>query len=315
MFKPLSNSAIIGVTSPAWIPVRDRLASGVQYLQGKGYTIRTGDNINKTYGYFAGTESERLDDLHDLYTAPDVEMIICTRGGWGGLRMVNRLSYQIVSENPKPLVGYSDITTLHLAIYKMAGIPSLSGPMVAVEMAKGIHPFTEKHFWGQVYNKERQYVFNYSETGAKTMLAGKAEGILLGGCLSMVAGLLGTPFCPDYTDKILFIEDVGEKPYKIDRYLAQLMQAGVLAGIKGLILGDFIDCEAEKDETSFTIAQLIDHYFSDAKYPVIYNFPYGHGEVKFTMPIGMNVKLETKKETLTLDNPFFGNKYANLLDI
>jgi len=219
--------------------------------------------------------------------------------------MVDRIAYDLIAENPKPLVGYSDITTLQLAIYTMIGLPSLSGPMVAVEMGKGIRPFTEKHFWGQVRNKSRQYIFNYEETSTRSMQPGKTEGILLGGCLSMITGLLGTPFCPDFSDKILFIEEVGEKPYKIDRYLAQLQQAGVFQKIKGLILCDFVDCVAEKDETSFTINQLFTEYFSDAKYPVIYDFPYGHGDIKFTMPIGMFVKLNTAKNTLVLNNPFY----------
>lgn len=309
MFRKLSNSAIVGITSPAFIPIRERLANGVQYLQSQGLTVRSGDNINKTFGYFAGTEAERLDDLHDLYSDPKVELILCTRGGWGGLRLVDKLAYQLIQENPKPLIGYSDITTLQLAIFKMTGIPSLSGPMVAVEMGKGIDPFTEKHFWGQIRNKETHYKFDFSSTSTKTLLPGSVQGIMLGGCLSMVAGLLGTPYCPDYTDKILFIEDVGEKPYKIDRYLAQLKQAGILDRISGLILGDFLDCQPEAGEVSFDLKQIFDQYFANAGYPVIYNFPYGHGDVKFTMPVGVATQLDTKNFTLEFENPFFADPY------
>jgi muramoyltetrapeptide carboxypeptidase len=307
MFKKIDEGCTIGIVSPAYIPNQDNLISGVKYLQNRTYNVRTGENIDKEHGYFAGTEEQRLDDLHDMYTDPGVKMIFCTRGGWGGLRMIDRIGYQLIAENPKPLIGYSDITTLQMSIYRMTGVPSISGPMVSVEFGKGIHPFTEEHFWGQVLNKDIEYVFNWSETKTIDLKPGRTDGILLGGCLSMICGLLGTPYCPDFTDTILFIEDVGEKPYKIDRYLAQLRQAGVFNQIQGLILGEFLDCEPDKDETSFTVDEILMEYFSNAKYPVLMDFPYGHGDIKFSMPIGMHVKLDTRKETLTIANPFYND--------
>ncbi len=305
MFKKIEDGCTIGVVSPAFIPDRERVIAGVKYLQNRTYNIRAGENLNKECGYFAGKEEERLDDLHDMYTDTEVRMIICTRGGWGGLRMIDRIGYNLVAENPKPLVGYSDITTLQLAIYRMTGVPSISGPMVGVEMGKGIDPFTEKHFWGQILNKNLEYKFMWGSTKTVELRSGRTDGILLGGCLSMVCSMLGTPFCPDFTDSILFIEDVGEKPYKIDRYLAQLRQAGVFNKIRGLILGDFLDCKADEGETSFSVDEIIREYFSQVKFPVIYRFPYGHGDVKFSMPIGVHAQLDTRRESLTLANPFY----------
>jgi muramoyltetrapeptide carboxypeptidase len=305
MFDRLKTGDILGLVSPAFIPDNNRVIEGVKYLQHEGYQVRAAENLNKKHGYFAGTERERLDDLHDMYTDTEVKMILCTRGGWGGLRMIDKIGYDLVAENPKPLVGYSDITTLQLAIYRMTGIPSISGPMVGVEMGKGIHPFTAQHFWGQIYNKALEYKFNFEDTQTKILRGGKTDGILLGGCLSMVAGLMGSPFSPDYTNNILYLEDIGEKPYKIDRYLAQLRQSGILKSIGGLILGDFIDCVAEEGDTSFTIDEILADYFSNAPYPVISHFPYGHGDVKFSMPTGVHVKLDTKRKILTLNNPFY----------
>ena len=305
MFKKIEDGCTIGVVSPAFIPNRERVIAGVKYLQNRTYNIRAGENLNKEYGYFAGREEERLDDLHDMFTDTEVRMIICTRGGWGGLRMIDRIGYNLIAENPKPLVGYSDITTLQLAIYRMTGVPSFSGPMVGVEMGKGIDPFTEKHFWGQILNKNLEYSFNWGTTKTLELRSGRTDGILLGGCLSMVCSMLGTPFCPDFTDSILFIEDVGEKPYKIDRYLAQLRQAGVFNKIRGLILGDFLDCNADEGETSFSVDEIIREYFSQVKFPVIYHFPYGHGDVKFSMPIGVHAQLDTRRESIILANPFY----------
>ena len=175
--------------------------------------------------------------------------------------------------------------------------------MVGIELGKGIDPFTEKHFWGQLFNDQVAYELDLTETTSEVFVRGEAIGTLLGGCLSLVCHLLGTPFSPDFKGSILFLEDVGEQPYKIDRYFAHLKQAGVFDKISGLILGEFLDCE-DDDERSFTINDLIDQYFSKATFPVIKNFPYGHGDVKFSMPVGMATTLDTDKNYLRVTNPF-----------
>ncbi len=303
MFKKIGKNSTIGLVSPAWIPVMDRLTIGIRYLESKDLRVKRGDNLGKTYGYFAGTDDERIADLHQMYADPEVEMIICSRGGWGGLRLINQIDYELIKNNPKPLIGYSDITTLQLAIWAKTGIPSISGPMVGVEMGKEMNGFTEKHFWGQLFNNNQEYELDLGTTSSQTLIAGEAKGNLLGGCLSLVSHLLGTPFSPDYEGAILFLEDVGEQPYKIDRYLAHLKQTGVFDTIGGVILGEFLDCE-DDNERSFTISELIDHYFSQATFPVIQNFPYGHGEVKFSMPVGVISSLDTNQKRFRVSNPF-----------
>jgi muramoyltetrapeptide carboxypeptidase len=302
--KAVVNNGTVGIISPAYIPVDERMEKGIQYLNEKGFAIKTASNVGKTHGYFAGTDQERLDDFHQMFADPEIDFIICARGGWGGLRMVDKIDYKLIQGNPKLIVGYSDITTLQLALWTKAGIPSLSGPMVGVEMGKGILPFTEQHFWEQILNKAPEYKFDFKMTDSIVLNTGEAEGTLLGGCLSLVSHLLGTPYSPDYSGAILFLEDVGEKPYKIDRYLAHLKQAGVFDKINGLILGDFIDCEPEEDEVSFRLDEILDEYFSCAGYPVLKNFPYGHGDLKFSMPIGVKTSINTDKGEL---------KFANLL--
>jgi muramoyltetrapeptide carboxypeptidase len=302
--QAVKKNSTIGIISPAYIPVNSRLEKGIQYLENRGYSIKKGNNVGKKLAYFAGTDQERLNDIHQMFSDPDVDMIVSARGGWGGLRLVDKLDYDLISRNPKLFVGYSDITTLQLAIWTQTGIPSLSGPMVAVEMGKGILSFTENHFWDQVHNPDREYMFNFKQTNTVTLYSGSATGNLLGGCLSLVSHLLGTPYSPDYRGAILFLEDVGEKPYKIDRYLAHLKQAGVFDKISGLILGDYIDCEAEEDEVSFTVDDILNDYISEMNIPVIKNFPYGHGDLKFSMPIGVEVTLDTEASLLKLGNLF-----------
>jgi muramoyltetrapeptide carboxypeptidase len=307
MFKPIQNNSTIGIISPAWIPKDERMQKGFRYLEEKGFKVKKSKNLGKQFGYFAGTDEERLDDLHAMYIDPVIDIILCARGGWGGLRLVDKLNYDLIQKNPKPLVGYSDITTLQLAIYKKTGIPSLSGPMLGVEMGMGIIPFTEKHFWGQIQNSDQEYTLELAESGGSVINKGSSGGVLLGGCLSLVSHLLGTPYSPDYSGTILFLEDVGEKPYKIDRYFAHLKQSGVFAKINGLILGKFVDCTAEEDEISFNIDELINQYFTDYSYPIIKDFPYGHSELKFTMPLGAHTKLDTKSGEIRFEN-LFGKK-------
>ena len=308
MFKKISKDSTIGLLSPAYIPLKERVVNGIQYLKEKGYNVKLSSNFNKQHGYFAGTDQDRVDDIHELFADKEVSALLASRGGWGTLRFLDKLDYELIKNNPKPIIGYSDITTLQLAIWTKTGIGSISGPMCAVEMGKGIKEFTEKHFWGYIKNIDSDYKINLNETQSNVLCEGKVHGKLLGGCLSLVSFLHGTSYCPDFKDSILFLEDVGEKPYKIDRYFAHLKQAGVFDKISGLILGDFLDCEEEdendNDNSTFSLQSIIEEYFSNAKYPVICDFPYGHGDVKISMPIGVETTLDTFNKELKFGNLF-----------
>jgi len=304
MFRRISEGSTIGVLSPAYIPLKERVTNGINYLEELGYKVKLSTNVNKKHGYFAGTDQERIDDIHEMFADDEVSAILANRGGWGTLRLLDKLDFDLIKNNPKPFIGYSDITTLQLAIWKKTGIGSISGPMCAVEMGKGIKEFTEKHFWNYINNNESKYNIDLTATPAKIMNGGKAQGTLLGGCLSLVSFLMGTPYCPDFGGSVLFLEDVGEEPYKIDRYFAHLKQAGIFDKISGLILGDFLDCDDEEDETTFSIQAIIEDYFSDAPYPVLYNFPYGHDDIKVSMPVGAHTVLDIQNQSLQFENLF-----------
>ncbi|HGY57267.1 MAG TPA: LD-carboxypeptidase [Caldithrix abyssi] len=304
MLRRLPSKGTIGIFAPAYQPNQEKLARGISYLKAKGFTVVEGASLRASYGYFAGNDDLRLDDLHRLFADPQIDAIICARGGWGTLRLLDRIDYDLIQKNPKLFVGYSDITTLQLAFWTKAALPSLSGPMAAVEMGGGILPFTEQHFWDFIFNEEETYTIPLEPEEIAVWQTGQAEGPLLGGCLSLVSHQLGTPYSPDYNGAILFLEDVGEAPYKIDRYLAHLKQAGIFKQINGLILGNFIDCEEENGDASFTCEEVIRDYFAGADYPVIYNFPYGHGERKASMPVGAQAVLDTSNGWLKLKNIF-----------
>ena len=303
--KKISSKSKIGITAPAFPPDAVKLHNGIEYLQKRGHRVVLGDSCTSIQGYFAGSDELRVRELHQFFKDPQIDLIICARGGWGTLRFLDKLDYDLIKANPKLLVGYSDITTLQLAICKMSGLPSVSGPMVAVEMGNDILPFTEEHFWNQLYNTNTYYEYEWDRDEIEVWNRGRAQGRLLGGCLSMVSHQLGTPYSPDYTDSVLFIEDVGEEPFKIDRYLAHLKQNGIFNQIKGLILGNFLDCEDENESRKhIPVKAVLAEYFKEAPFPVIYNFPYGHGMRKVSMPIGAEAVLDTAKRRLSLQNIF-----------
>ena len=243
----------------------------------------------------------RADDINGMFADPDIDLIISARGGWGCMRLLDKLNYKLIADNPKLLVGYSDITTLQLALWHKCRLPSLSGPMVAVEMGTGILGFTEKHFWSILNKDEYQVELTESEIISKN--SKKNEGILLGGCLSLIACQCGTEYMPDFSGSVLFLEDVGEEPYRIDRYLAQLKLAGVFNNLNGLILGQFLDCKSDSKE-SFTVDEILEQYFGKAEYPVLKNIPYGHGMKKITMPIGFHTIIDGSRKTLIFKNSF-----------
>ncbi len=304
MLKRIHKGHKIGVIAPAFQPDFQKLEAGIQYLKDMNYSIVRGKSLNSKYGYLAGDDHLRTADIHQMFADPDISAIICARGGWGCLRLLDKLDYKLIKNNPKALIGYSNITTIQLAFWTKIALPSLSGPMVAVEMSQPLASFTEKHFWRQINNREAFYQFQFEMENTQIWKLGKAEGTLLGGCLSMIANLLGTPFSPDYSDCILFLEDVGEEPYRIDRYLSQLKQADIFRKINGVILGNFIEPDINIQKDSFTIKEVLHQYFNDTDYPVVYNFPYGHGNIKFTIPIGAKAVLDTRDRLLKIDNIF-----------
>jgi len=253
--------------------------------------------VRNQNGYLAGSDQQRADDFNDMFKNRDVKAILCSRGGYGCSRILPLIDFDQCRRHPKIVIGYSDVTILQLALFRICGLVTFSGPMVAIDIGKGLDPLTEGSFWQQI---SRPVLHSYilEEGGYSPVIyqGGAAEGRLLGGCLTSINSLLGTPFLPDFTGCILVLEDIGEDVYKIDRYFNQLFHAGILHCISGLIMGQFIDCEEEGNpNASFTIEQVIRHYTKDLNIPVMANLPYGHGEQKYTLPLGCLVRLDASR--------------------
>lgn len=294
----------VGIVTPGSPMLVERLEKGLDYLQKKGFRPLLGDHVYDSRGYLAGKDSDRARDLLAMFANPEVRAIFSTRGGYGTGRLLELLDYDLIARNPKIFLGYSDLTAIHLAIWKHTGLVTFSGPMVAVEMGLGIHPFTERYLWKTIGPDVGSELFPSSEKFRLHALAsGRARGILLGGCLSVLVSLLGTPHLPDFSGAVLILEDVGEEPYRIDRYLSQLRSAGILSQITGVILGEFLDCQGKEGQPTLSLQEIFADYFGPLGVPVVSGFPYGHGPRKFTVPVGVEVELDANKGTVRLLEP------------
>lgn len=293
----------IGIISPASRPLNlDRFEKGVAYLKEKGFQVKISPHALDQHGYLAGLDCDRAMDLNEMFRDPAVKIIICSRGGYGVPRLLHLIDYDVIRANPKIFVGYSDISALQQAILSQCGLVTYSGPMVAVEMGAGIDPLTEKHFFDLVFNPTCSHPLNSpGEMSFKILNHGTVEGTLLGGCLSVLCGVVGSPYLPDYQDSILVIEDIDEEPYSIDRNLSHLKAAGILHQVKGIVLGQFLDSEPkDPSKPSLTIEQVFKEIIGDLSVPIVYDYAYGHGPRKFTIPFGARARLDTFTETFEL---------------
>jgi len=305
ILKPakLKKGDTIGIISPASRPKDEtRIDRAVKYLEGLGYRVKEGKYARNSYGYLAGTDEERVQDLHDMFSDKSVKAIICTRGGYGTPRLLNKINYNIVKKNPKIFVGYSDITGLQMAFFKKAGLVTFSGPMAAVEMYDKIDPFTEESFWAMVTSSAKYGVMkNPDNEKFETVNNGTGTGRLIGGNLSLILSLFGTPYCPSFKDSILIFEDVDEEPYKTDRYLSQLRNGKVFEQINGMIIASMTDCgPTERTQPSLTLEQVLSDYYKDIKVPVISNLVYGHVSRKNTIPFGIKTKIDIKTKEIKI---------------
>jgi muramoyltetrapeptide carboxypeptidase len=300
IIKPhkLKRGDTVGFISPASSPEDStRIEKTVNYFEKLGYKTEVGKNVGKYNGYLAGTDDERLEDFHSMFKNKNVKAIICLRGGYGAPRLLHRIDYKLIKNNPKIFIGYSDITALQMAIFKKTGLVTFAGPMASVELFKKMPAYSEENFWAMITSSKK--IGKVSMPGKhklKAIVKGNAEGTLIGGNLAVFLGLMGTEYLPSFNDSILFFEDVGEVPYRIDRLLSQLRLSKAFTKARGLLLGQFTDCdEKDLDKRTLPLSKVFDDYINDLTIPVISNFPHGHVEIKMPIAYGTRVKLNANK--------------------
>lgn len=295
----LQKGDTIGVTAPAGPPDQEKLQRAIAFFNEMGLRVKLGRNIKQTRGFLAGTDEERLSDLHDMIIDPEVKAIIFARGGYGTGRLADCIDYELIRQNPKIIWGYSDITYLHTAIYQQTGLITFHGPMLASDIGKSDFDQFSAQLFRQLFTPTQ---LDYSEviSPLKVYTAGETVGQLVGGNLSLLVSTLGTPYEVETTGKLLLLEDIGEEPYRIDGMLNQLRLAGKLCGAHGIVLGDFSEVNS-KVNPSLTLDEVFTDYFSDFHGPVMSGFKIGHCFPHFSVPLGVWAKLSTIEKRLRIE--------------
>ena len=299
--KALQRGDIIGICAPSSPPSSpQKIQKGITYLESLGYRIEIGKNVYAKRGYLAGTDIQRASDLNALFGNPKAKAIFTVRGGYGVHRILPFLNYPLIKQNPKILVGYSDITALELALFTKTKLVTFSGPMVSVEMASDLSGATEESFWRFLTHPEPPNPLHFKkESPLKDNRNRFSNGRLLGGNLSLINSILGTTYFPSLSDCILLLEEIDERPYRIDRMLQQLKLAGTFKKINGIVWGKFINCNAEKGKPSLSLRQIMKDTFQQFVHPILEDIPYGHIKNSLTLPIGIRVQLDSTRNSLT----------------
>ena len=300
--KSLYKGARIAIVAPASCMKvvgeerEEKLKQLVQVLADIGLEAVLYPTCRSGYGYLGGTDEERAKDIMDAFTDPTIDGIFCLRGGYGVQRMLDLLDLDTIKENPKWFAGYSDITALHMTLNQKCDMVTYHAPMPSTEMITDEYDaytkeWLEKAMFGGLCGELPSY------TECETMNGGRAEGMLCGGNLSLIAASLGTPFELDTKDKILFLEDVGELPYRIDGMINHLRLAGKFEDCAGIVMGYYTNCEPE--ETSMTLKQIFKDLLPKNK-PVILNYSCGHQMPTMTLPLGKMAAMDADAKTLTI---------------
>lgn len=280
LIKPekLKSGDTIEIIAPSGEVDRNKIETAKNYFENKGFNVKLSRNLFKCKNYLAGDDDARLNDLHNAFLDTDVNAIICARGGYGAIRLINKIDYNIIKNNPKIFCGYSDITALSVMILKKSGLITFSGPMAQSTFGNiNINPHTEKTFWNTLDNVE----IKIFPKKLKTYKSGTCKGLLFGGNLSTLTSLCGVDFIPD-KKFIFFCEDLNEPVYKIDRYLTQLLNIPEFGqNLSGIILGDFLGVDNKKwlDDLFIEIAE-------NTNVPVLGGYPISHDLINSTIPCG-----------------------------
>lgn len=282
----------VAVLAPGAAVDQARIEAGIARLERDGLRVQRGTHLYARHGYLAGSDAARLADLHAAFADPGIKGILCARGGYGCGRLLPHLDLDLLRATPKVFVGHSDITYLLTHLVQRAGIVAFHGPLVAA-----LDDLATAALLATVSGDRAPWLL----TAPVVVQPGTAEGQLVGGCLSIITSMVGTPYALQTRGRIVFLEDVGEKPYRIDRMLTHLKQAGVFDGVAGVVFGEMIGCTAGSDEI-VRVLDVVREAFADAPFPVAYGLPSGHGHGTVTLPFGVHARLSGERLVL-LESP------------
>ncbi|ALC87279.1 peptidase S66 [Bacillus sp. FJAT-22090] len=297
--KRLQKGDTIGIIAPSSPPNLKQLNNSLAFLDELGLSYQMGKSVENVYGYLAGNDEDRLEDLHEMFANPDIAGIICAGGGYGSARYTDKIDFQLMNEHPKIFWGYSDITFLHTGMNLYSNIVTFHGPMLASDVGKSTFSDLSRKMFQQLFEPMELH-YTSAISPLTSVSGGVARGELTGGNLSLLASGIGTKYEVDTRDKILLIEDIGEEPYRVDGMLNQLRQAGKLDEAAGFVIGDFNDAEPKKRKVSLSLDEVLDHYLGGLGKPAVKGFNIGHCEPHFAVPLGAEAQLDAENLSLII---------------
>ncbi|AOR24947.1 S66 peptidase family protein [Clostridium taeniosporum] len=299
--KPLKKGdkiALLGLSSPT---TEERLDLSIKVMTDLGFEVIVGESCRSHYGYLSGEDKIRANDLNKMFFDKSISGIFAIRGGYGATRILDKLDYNVIKKNPKVFAGYSDVTAIHNVINCRCDLITFHAPMPATEIYKGLDEYSEYYFEKSIFkSKPLGKIINIKGMEMKSLVNGKAEGQLVGGNLSVICSTLGTPYEIDTKGKILFLEEIDEYPYKIDRMIMQLKQCNKFKDANGIILGKWTDCLPPKGRDSLSLMQIFDELIGEEEKPIIYNFCCGHCLPTMTLPLGAKVKINATNREINI---------------
>ena len=292
--KPLSSGSRVALVAPSGIlPDPAHIERAMDNARSLGWEPVLGANVSRLHGYLAGTDAERADDFNRALRDDSVDAVWCIRGGYGAMRILRDIDYPALKANPRPVIGFSDITAIHAALHRECGIVSFHGPTARGELSD--------------FSREsliRALVERVDPCGvarnARTVAPGKARGRLAGGNLALVASLIGTPWSVDFDGAILVLEDVDEAVYRVDRMMRQLLLAGALSRCAAIVAGDFRPPQGETAEQNRTIDDVFMEVADEAGIPCLAGAPFGHIHDQWTIPLGAQAMVDTDDRSLRI---------------
>ena len=307
--KRLKNGDTVGIVSPA-APVygKEKIEIMQESMEALGFNVEISNHVTAQWGYFAGEDKLRADEVNKMFADPNIDGIVCARGGWGCSRILPYLDYEMIAQNPKVIIGYSDVTSLLLALYAKTGLVTFHGPVGTSEWKD----FSVNYFksilmeGGKVEMTNPQKVedtLTQIDDRVTTIRKGTAQGPLLGGNLTVLTTIIGSDFLPEWDDAILFLEDVNEGIYRVDRMLTQMKLAGILDQLNGFVFGKCTECGPGSGYGSFTMDQVFDHHIEPLNIPAWSGAMIGHISEKFTVPIGIQARIDAAKGTIKMLEP------------
>lgn len=312
LIKPprLQKGDLVGLIAPGGYTSDAAIQKAVKNIEALGFRVKPGNYLREVWGNYGGTVAARIADLHGMFRDPDVKAIWAIRGGSGCISLLKHLDFALIRKHPKILLGYSDITALHLAIHRHAGVVTFHGPVASSTPSS----YSNEHMLAVLMEPRANYTIPMAPENARravlephyavrTVHGGTATGPLMGGNLSLVSALAGTPYAADFRDSLLFVEEVNEEPYRIDRWMTQLDLAVGLDKAAGVMVGICENCGPQGNGSSLTLDETWDVHLQPLHIPAVTGYSFGHIRNQFTIPVGVRATLDTAAQTLTLLEP------------